>query len=134
MGLLPVLSCNSHKHISPSTKFDVNTPKPTKGGTRCTYRQFLFLSLVEGKRRRMDPQHPLPLGSCLLYMTLWGVGWAIEYPDARLRLVDINFINQPKGGNTAINSNDQPNGENITKKSVTTSKHSKGIPACINDS
>ena len=30
-------SCNSHKHISPSTRFVVNTPKPTRGGTRCTY-------------------------------------------------------------------------------------------------
>ena len=33
-----MLSCNSHKHISPSTRFVVNTPKPTRGGTRCTYR------------------------------------------------------------------------------------------------
>ena len=32
-----MLSCNSHKHISPSTRFVVNTPKPTRGGTRCTY-------------------------------------------------------------------------------------------------
>ena len=40
-GLLPVLSCNSHKHISPSTNFVVNTPKPTRGGTRCTYREVL---------------------------------------------------------------------------------------------
>ena len=37
MGLLHVLSYNSHKHISPSTKFVINTPKPTRGGTRCTY-------------------------------------------------------------------------------------------------
>ena len=41
-GLLPVLSCNSHKHISPSTRFVVNTPKPTRGGTRCTYNLPLF--------------------------------------------------------------------------------------------
>ena len=34
-----MLSCNSHKHISPSTKFVINTPKATRGGTRCTYRQ-----------------------------------------------------------------------------------------------
>ena len=32
-----MLSYNSHKHISPSTRFVVNTPKPTRGGTRCTY-------------------------------------------------------------------------------------------------
>ena len=32
-----MLSYNSYKHISPSTKFVVNTPKPTRGGTRCTY-------------------------------------------------------------------------------------------------
>ena len=32
-----MLSCNSHKYISPSTKFFINTPKPTRGGTRCTY-------------------------------------------------------------------------------------------------
>ena len=32
-----MLSCNSHKHISPSTRFVVNTSKPTRGGTRCTY-------------------------------------------------------------------------------------------------
>ena len=32
-----MLSCNSHKHISPSTRFVANTPKPTRGGTRCTY-------------------------------------------------------------------------------------------------
>ena len=37
-GLLLVLSCNSHKHISPSTRFVVITPKPTRGGTRCTYK------------------------------------------------------------------------------------------------
>ena len=30
-GLLPVFSCESHKHISPSTKFGVDTPKPTRG-------------------------------------------------------------------------------------------------------
>ena len=27
----------THKRISPLTKFVVNTPKPTRGGTRCTY-------------------------------------------------------------------------------------------------
>jgi hypothetical protein len=38
MGLLHVLSCESHKHISPSTMFVINTPKPTRGGILCTYR------------------------------------------------------------------------------------------------
>ena len=36
-----MLSCNSHKHISPSIRFVVNTPKSTRGGTRCTYRYTL---------------------------------------------------------------------------------------------
>lgn len=36
-GLLSVFSCISHKHISLLTKFVVNTPKPTRGDTRCTY-------------------------------------------------------------------------------------------------
>ena len=30
-------SRESHKHISPSTTFVINTPKPTRGGTRYTY-------------------------------------------------------------------------------------------------
>ena len=46
--LLPVLSCNSHKHISPSTRFVVNTPLPTGGGTRRTY--------TPNKRYRFTPQ------------------------------------------------------------------------------
>ena len=42
-GLLPVLSYNSHKHVSPSTMFVVNTPKPTRG-TRCTYTTYCLWS------------------------------------------------------------------------------------------
>ena len=46
-----MLSGNSHKHISPSTRFVVNTPKPTRGGTRCTYTLHLRWSeFVAGSR------------------------------------------------------------------------------------
>jgi len=37
---------NSHKHISPPTTFIVNTPKPSRGGTRCTYSLTWYISVL----------------------------------------------------------------------------------------
>lgn len=96
----------------------------------------------------MDSQHPLPWLPASSIWRFGGGGGGIENPDTRLRLVDINFVDQPGGntdiklllslinqrGETAITFIDRPKGENVTNKSVTTSKHHKGIPACINDS
>ena len=48
-----MLSCNSHKHISPSTRFVVNTPKPTRDGTRCTYR---LLEWKEDENLALEPE------------------------------------------------------------------------------
>ena len=72
-----MLSCNSHKHISPSTRFVVNTPKPTRGGTRCTY------SLLQGRHLGHGPwqmyDDPVILQSLLLlYIHIYRHG--ITYP------------------------------------------------------
>ena len=83
----PVLSCNSHKHISPSTRFVVNTPKPTRGGTRCTYmlgspygRAGIALRPVaaRGRSREQGAGEMRALAGGVLLLDRQGGGWREE--------------------------------------------------------
>ena len=90
-----MLSRNSHKHISPSTKFVINTPKPTRGGTRCTYTAPIGIVGTSGGFAGLV----LPLSKCLVtgIPRLIGSFQEKEYPSLTVRACDGLSWDTPAG-------------------------------------